>query len=256
MKIPRHLFRHPWFRILRILTVSAVSVVIITGCGTHSPHRGRLPFSLMEKPPKGTGQDAMTLVLEHHQTGGVPSEATLAGIHPGDVIAFHMSHREAWKYLQKGTVQKLPYELLRYGHIALVVPDPEMPKGSPDLKLLQIAMKQAANTTETLDYLKDKSWHVYRPPTGKVSAEKLREFSKKVTEIANDPKKAYDYPSVIGIRNLPSDPERIEEIGDQYSCASLVVAGLHYSGYRLQAVRRNGYLDLVTPRQVVESSAR
>ena len=43
------------------------------------------------------------------------------------------------------------------------------------------------------------------------------------------------------------------EIGTEYTCTTLVVAGLHYSGFRLDSTWRGGLLDIVTPRQVVES---
>ena len=229
--------------------------MLIGGCGNQSPHSGRIPFRLMEEPPESEGEP-MALVLEHDQKDGVPSQRLLDSIRPGDVIAFHMSHADAWGYLRKGTIQKIPYELFRYGHIALVVPDPLDARLPAEPRLLQIAMKQAANATEGLDYLNDKSWHVYRPPAGSVDVAKLHEFTRRVTVTAGDPKKAYDYKGILAIDNAPCEPASLAEIGDKYSCATLVVAGLHYSGYPLDALHRGGRFDLVTPRQVVESGAR
>jgi hypothetical protein len=198
----------------------------------------------------------MTMVAGHHIRDGAPPQHLLDSIRPGDVIAFHMSHAEAWGYLRKGVIQKVPYELFRYGHIALVVPDPADARLPAEPRLLQLAMKQAANATEGLNYLKDKSWHVYRPPVGSVEVEKLHEFAQRVTVTACDPKKAYDYQGILGIRNAPCEPDALEEIGEKYSCATLVVAGLHYAGYPLDALHRGGRFDVVTPRQVVESGAR
>ncbi len=164
-----------------------------------------------------------------------------------------MSHRDAWKHLRKGGIQKLPYELFRYGHIALVVPVSDRLGTEP--RLLQVAMRQAVNADSGLDYLSEKSWHVFRPPHGSVDTEKLREFTEQVTANASNPKTAYDYSGALGLQNAPSDPETLSEIGDEFSCATLVVAALHYSGYQLHAVHRKGFCDIVTPRQVVKSGA-
>lgn len=210
---------------------------------------------MMEKAPASEGEP-MTLVLEHDMRDGLPSRRVIDSIRPGDVIAFHMSHGDAWGHLRKGNIQKIPYELFRYGHIALVVPDPQVPALPAERRLLQIAMKQAANATDGIDYLNEKSWHVYRPPAGSVDVVKLHDFTRQVTVTAGDPKKAYDYPGILGLRNAPCEPSSPEEIGDKFSCATLVVAGLHYAGYPLDALHRGGRFDLVTPRQVVESGGK
>jgi hypothetical protein len=195
----------------------------------------------------------MAVVQYHDAAEGPPTAAMLATLRPGDVVAFHMSHEEAWSAMRRTGVQKLPYELFRYGHIGLVVPDPgkKRPDGKPHL--LQVAMKQAVNAKDDLGYLNDKSWTVYRPPYGSVDVARLHEFTRKVIETAGDPKEAYDYSGALGISNAPWQPDRLEDIGKEYSCATLVVAGLHYAGYDLDAVHRHGWLDVVTPRQVVES---
>ncbi len=212
----------------------------------------------MERPPHrlpSSKSAAMEVVMTHDAAAGAPDRATLERLQAGDVVAFHMSHREAWSYLRKAKIQKLPYDLCRFGHIALVVPDPDRTDAAGGPKLLQVAMKQAVNADEGLDYLKDKSWFVYRPPEGSVDAAKLHDFSRRVLVTASDKKKAYDYSGAIGLVNAPWQPAHPDEIGSEYSCATLVVAGLHYAGFSLDAVHRKGILDIVTPRQVVESRA-
>ena len=186
--------------------------------------------------------------MKHRGQDGPLNSKERKSLKPGDIIAFHMSHDDSWKHLRKGNIQKLPYELLRYGHIALVVPG-----SGRELRLLQVAMKQAVNTKSDLEYLSGKSWHVYRPPRDSIDTNRLRDFTEQVTLIASDPKKAYDYSGIVGLQNAPSSPESIEEIGDKFSCATLVVAALHYSGFRLEAIHRNGFCDIVTPYQVVKS---
>jgi hypothetical protein len=249
VKLPR--FR----RASGVILFLAVSVAI-TGCGGASPHRGRFPFSQMEKPPKrlkAAESEVMEIVMVHPASAGAPTRAELRQLRPGDVVTFHMSHDEAWAFLRKGTIQKLPYDLMRYGHLALVVPDPAKTRPSQDYRLLQIAMKQAVNAKDGLDYLNDKSFHVFRPPAGSVDVAKLHEFSRRAVESAGDKKKAYDYSGALGVVNAPWQPDCVEDIGREYTCSTLVVAGLHYSGFKLDAVHRRGRFDVVTPRQVVES---
>ncbi len=209
---------------------------------------------MMERPPavhQNDQSEKMRVVMSYRASSGSPAKL-LRQLHPGDVIAFHMSHAEAWDYLKHGNIQKVPYELFSYGHIALVVPNPH----GDGLRLLQLAMKQAANAKEGLDYLNDKSWIVYRPPVGFVDVKRLHQFTQRVVQTASDPKSAYDYAGILGLRNAPWQPETLEQVGTTYSCATLVVAGLHYSGFQLDAVHRNGVSDIVTPRQVVESYGR
>lgn len=244
-------------RIGGVLMLLGVGVAMLSGCGNGSPHEGRLPFSWMENPPRGRGDSVkMKQVLTHAANSGELSAEKVGSLRPGDVVAFHMSHREAWKSLRKGKVQKLPYDLFRYGHIALVVPGTgEKSRSGGELRLLQVAMKQAVNADAGVDYLNDKSWVVFRPPAGQIDEEKLREFTTQVRTTAGNRKTAYDYSGALGVRNAPWQPDSVEEIGDEYSCATLVVAGLHYAGFPLDAVHRKGLFDIVTPRQVVESGA-
>ncbi|QTN31753.1 hypothetical protein HZ994_05240 [Akkermansiaceae bacterium] len=195
-------------------------------------------------------------VIARNDHPGTPSEsAAIATLRPGDVIAFHMSHSEAWTQLRKGKIQKIPYDLFRYGHIALIVPDPGNDLATSDLRLLQIAMKQAANADAATDYLEGKHWVAYRP-CGDLDLARLHGFSRQVTITAGNAEHAYDYAGVLGLRNKPYQPDSISEIGGKFSCATLVVAGLHYSGCHLDAVHRNGWFDIVTPGQVVDSSVR
>ena len=239
-----------------ITTAALLAITIFSGCGGASPHRGRIPFSWMETPPRapsGRTLATMDLVMEHREKDGPITAAQRQSLRPGDIIAFHMSHRDAWRHLRKGGIQKLPYDLFRYGHIALVVPVSDGSQTAP--RLLQVAIRQAVNTDSDLDYLSEKSWHVFRPPSGSVDAEKLRQFTRQVTANASDPATAYDYSGILALKNAPSDPETLSEIGDEFSCATLVIAALHYSGYPLHAVHRKGLCDIVTPSQVVRGGA-
>lgn len=234
-----------------------LGVLLIVSCSSDTMHRGRLPFRLLEASPraemrskvavKGT-PSALTVVTDHE--GGPVPAALREQLEFGDIVTFYLSHREALGELTRGRIQKVPYELFRYGHLALVVPDPE---GSGEKRLLQVAMKQAVNAEHGLDYLDDKRWRLFRPPSRSIDVAKLEEFTRIACMRADNPKKAYDYAGVLGWKNAPWRPDEADDIGERFSCATLVVAALHYSGFELDAVHRGGRLDIVTPRQVVRS---
>ena len=170
-------------------------------------------------------------------------------IQTGDVVAFHMSKKEALAYLKKGKIQKLPYQLFSYGHLALVV------EGEEEKKLLQLAMKQAANIDDGLEYLDDKQWTVFRP-TSDLDEERLEEFVSLSLTKLSDPKKAYDYSGVLGIHNRTTTPETPEEIAKEYTCVTLIQAALHYAGHHTKSIYRKGFLDIATPAQLIESKKR
>ena len=198
---------------------------------------------LIERPPGGTHLGKETAAFTEVTT----SDRSL--IQTGDVIAFHMSKKEAMAYLKKGKIQKLPYQLFNYGHLALVV------EGEKEKRLLQLAMKQAANIDDGLEYLDDKQWTVFRP-TSDINEERLEEFVSLSLTKLSDPKKAYDYSGVLGVHNRTTTPETPKEIDNEYTCVTLIQAALHYAGHRTQSIHRKGFLDIVTPAQLIESKKR
>lgn len=259
-----YLSTHPktaqFFRLL----VIAIGTILLTGCGTMKPHEGRVPFRWTEGAPNApttaqslgfehiTSFDAATTEGEENVAKSVFHQSR-ASLRPGDVIAFTMSHQEAWSHLRAGRLQKLPYDLLRYGHLAIVIPgSTNLSAEVEDLRLLQVALFQPVNASESLDYLRDKNWEVHRPPDGSVDPGRLRSFADIASERGGS-WWSYDVSSMFGLNNAKTDPETPEEIDHEYSCATLVVAALHYSGFELHAVHRGGWLDVVSPRQVVES---
>lgn len=231
--------------------------VLVVSCAGDGMHRGRLPFTLLEASPRAEMRSKVKVkgtpspledVIGHD--GGTVPDRLREQIRHGDIVTFYMSHEEALGALSKGRIQKIPYELFQFGHLALVVPDPA---GSGEKRLLQVAMKQAVNADDGLDYLDGKRWRLFRPPPGSIDVGRLDEFTRIACERADDPKRAYDYPGVLGWKNSAWQPDTEDDIGQRFSCTTLVVAALHYSGFELDAVHRNGRLDIVTPRQVVRS---
>lgn len=217
-------------KILKYTMIISAAAALLSSCTTSAIHNGRLPFSLMEKPPseksakKKLTSDVqkMQKICTYHAESNQQQllDQYKSQIQPGDVIAFYMSHKEAWQYLKTATIQKV----------------------------LQLAMKEHANIDSNLSYLDDKNWVVYRPPS--IDLSKLKEFTHAVT---NPEDTAYDYSGAFGLYNAKHKPKTKEELSAEYTCCTLVVSALNYSGYELHSTHRGGILDIVTPRQVVES---
>lgn len=229
------------------LTVVCLLVSMLSSCSDQPLHQGRFPFCLMDRPPGGNHlqqkEAAFREVIRHELNEPVPTKE----IRVGDVIAFHMSHREAMSHLRKKKIQKIPYDLFAYGHLALVVDQGQGPR------LLQIAMKQAAHIDDGFDYLSNKQWILYRP-TRQINEQRLASFVNRALLNASNAKKAYDYTGALGIKNVTTTPNTLEEIPDKFTCVTLIQAALHYSGHPTRCVHRKGILDIVTPAQVIYSS--
>ena len=239
--------------------ISLFSLVSSSCSYKTGPHNGTFPFFNMEKPlsQRSAQKKAGTksLVKLEKVLSYTPKQASdfsqISGtLQAGDLIAFYMPHSEARKHLKQFAIQKIPYELFSYGHLALLTPCHETDKVSSELRLLQVAMKQRANADSTMNYLKDKNWIAYRPPVGSINNDKLHEFTQHVC--ANE-KSAYSYIATLGLINGNTTPQSTSEFEDKYTCTTLVIAALHHSGLQLHTPRRNGFLDIITPRQVVDS---
>ena len=113
-------------------------------------------------------------------------------------------------------------------------------------------MKQAANIDDGLEYLDDKKWAIFRP-TSDLDEERLAEFVSLALKKLSDPKKAYDYSGVLGVHNRTTTPDFSEDIPNEYTCVTLIQAALHYAGHPTDSIYRKGFLDIVTPGQLIES---
>jgi hypothetical protein len=223
----------------------ATVVLLLAACQqSDAPmHRGLVPFRWMESAPR-SGEPAFTQI-GMHLPGSPDATSMLTQLRGGDVIAFHMSHAQARAYLKAGGIQKLPYEMFRYGHVALVVPH------ARDFRLLQNSMSEPANIQHGLDYLRDKSWSLFRPEH--IHLAKLQAFAQQVT---HDKPATYDMTATLGLWNRGLKPESLQHAASRYTCATLVIAALHYSECPLRVSRTAGLFDLITPGQIVKARTR
>ncbi len=176
-----------------------------------------------------------------------------ATLREGDLVAYWMKKGEARRAIMKGHLNSVGYRLLSYGHLAIVVKDPQH-KGK--LRLFSSQSFKGANIQEDIDTLKDHSWDSYRlDQWQRVDKQRLYEF----VELAQTKAghwAGYDFSGMFALWNSNLKPSHSHKIGHDYICSTIVVAALYYSGLELDAVQRDGLLDLVSPKQVVTSKGR
>lgn len=169
----------------------------------------------------------------------------------GDVIAYRLPKWEARKQIfLKLDLTKLGYRLLKYGHLAIVVEDPANPG---QLRVFSSQSFKGPNVREDLDTLRDHDWDAYRlDQVERLDTQRLQEFVKLSQEKAGK-WYGYDFSGMFGLWNSNLRPTKEDEIGHDYICSTVVLTALHYAGVQLDATGRKGYLDLVSPYQVVKS---
>ncbi len=188
-----------------------------------------------------------------HDKGDTAFQRTLEQLREGDVLAYRMGKWEARKEIFTGKLNKVAYRLYKYGHLAIVVRDPE------DMSKLRIFSSESfkgPNMREGLETLRTHSFDVYRlDKWERVDKARLNEFVQLAMKKAGH-WYGYDFSGMFGLWNSNLKPAKPEQIGHDYICSTIVLTALHYSGVELDAQKRGGVLDLVTPAQVVNSKGR
>jgi hypothetical protein len=168
----------------------------------------------------------------------------------GDVIAYKMKRAAARRAVLTGRLNALGYDLLKYGHLAMVVKDQ---KKADHLLLFSSESFIGPNTRETVDTLAQHDWDAYRlTKWDRVDKQRLYEFIRLVEKHAGH-WYGYDFSGMFGLWNSELEPKKPKDIGHDYICSTIVQAALYYSGVELDAVRNKGYLDVCTPQQVISS---
>ncbi|MEN8848522.1 MAG: hypothetical protein ABF377_10670 [Akkermansiaceae bacterium] len=58
----------------------------------------------------------------------------------------------------------------------------------------------------------------------------------------------------LGLHKRSTTPDTPEEISHEYTCITLIQAALHYADHPTDSTMRGGFLDIVTPAQVIHSA--
>jgi len=209
--------------------------------------------SMLAKPEEKTKFHQVFSFDEHeYDEQGWP--AVSLNIKEGDVIAYRKNiFKTLIQMLLVAKYNYIGYALFKYGHAAIVVKDPE---DQNRLRLLSSQSFKGPNTLEDVDTLKHHSWDVYRLNRwDQVDKPRFYEFLNVVRQKAGK-WYGYDFVGMFGLWNSNLRPSNGNEIGYSYTCATVILAALQYSGVELDAYQRLGLADIVTPLQLVSSKGR
>lgn len=172
----------------------------------------------------------------------------------GDVIAYR---KEKWRgrreILSSGKLTVLGYRLFKYGHLAIVAEDPQNPKRKV---LFTSQSKIGVNVDEDVDTLRTHNWDAYRlDKWDRVNQDRFREYIGYCRKAAGH-FFGYDFTGMFALWNENLRPTEKSNIGSEYICSTAVITILYYAGFESDAIKRDGWLDLVTPYQVVKAAGR
>lgn len=246
----------------RKLFLAALACLLCSTATYSAENQGWYILRWMEKPaPKGASKEALphdrtafNMVGSFDEKDGLDkARALIASLREGDVIAYRMDKWKARKELLKGKLNLIGYRLYKYGHLAIVVNDE---KNGSQPRLFSSQSFKGANTEEALDTLATHSFDVYRlDKWERVNTPRLHEFVR-ISREKTGKWYGYDFSGMFGLWNSNLSPEKPNDVGHDYICSTVVLTALYYSGLELDANRRDGLLDLITPAQVVDSAGR
>ena len=234
-------------------------VICLTGTACTDSGRGWLAMRWVEKP--AYSEDMKDVPEEkrlHFDKAGGYTEGdegfaeVKQTLREGDVIAYRMSGKESRDDIAKGRLNSVGYKILDYGHLAILT----HVEGNETLKLLSSQAFKGPNTEEDVDTLSEHRFDVYRLNRwDKVDVDRFHEFVEKSKEKAGT-WIGYDFSGMFGVWNSNLRPKEAKAIGHDYICSTVVAAALYYAGADMMVSARAGWLDLVSPRQVVMSHGR
>ena len=231
-------------------------IICLTGAACSQSNRGLFVMRWMEKPVHTEDmQDVPEDKRLHFDKVGGYNEgdegfpSVMQSLREGDVIAYRMTTKESSGDVLKGRLNSVGYRILDYGHLAILT----QVDGNETLKLLSSQSFKGPNTKEDVHTLKDHSFDVYRLNRwDKVDLDRFHDFVQKSQEKAGN-WIGYDFSGMFGVWNSNLRPSEAKAIGHDYICSTIVAAALYYAGADMKVSGRAGWLDLVSPRQVVTS---
>src|SRR3954471_19080200 len=143
--------------------------VVLAGCGRDEPnHGGWFALRWIERPSahgpstRAAPEDVCAFVpcgCFDRRDGEPACHEALAGLREGDVIAYRLPPSEARREIAHGHLNVIGYRVLKYGHLAIVVRDPDHPER---LCLFSSESFKGPNTGEGLETLGKHHWDAFR----------------------------------------------------------------------------------------------
>ena len=177
----------------------------------------------------------------------------LSQVKVGDVIAYRKEKWSARRELfAEGKLTVIGYRLFRYGHLAIVVEDPD---NAGKKVLFTSQSRKGVNADEDLNTLRSHNWDAYRlDKPHRLDLKRLRAGVRRCMNRAGH-FFGYDFTGMFALWNEDLKPESLRDFGAEYICSTSVVTLLYFAGFESDSTPRQG-MDLVTPYQVVRAKGR
>lgn len=163
-------------------------------------------------------------------------------LRPGDVLVF--SGEDA----SSGGSAMVAAALGRYSHAAIAFRSIDSAR---ELRVLTADSEEGVVTRRALTYLAGRSFQVYAFPQELLDLDRLARFAWRAAHLG---RLDYDWSSACLALNSNLIPNALAEIDDEYTCATVVAAALHFSGLSLDAAHCEW--QWVSPGDLVHSPAR
>lgn len=178
--------------------------------------------------------------LKYRYIPGHTSVEIFDRIEPGDIIAFRDGEASS-----DGSVM-MASAFGGYSHVGIVYPF------FVNLRRVLTADSDVGVTIKTVDSaIAGREFFVYAFPPGTLNLTRLAGFARQA-EIRG----TFDYDWSAACLGLNSNltPNILQEVGNEYTCATVVAAALHFSGLSLE--RACGSVQFVAPGDILHSRAR
>lgn len=178
--------------------------------------------------------------LKLHFEPGVTDPAEIERIAAGDIIAFRGDEASSDGSLMWASA------LGGYSHVALVFPILE-----DKLRVITADSNRGVEIDSIERCIGGKEFYVFAFPEGNLDFGRLALFAQRARLLG---RLDYDWSAALFGWNSNVTPNTLPEVEDEYTCATVVAAALHFSGLSLE--RAYCPCQIISPADIVFSSAR
>jgi hypothetical protein len=172
--------------------------------------------------------------MKFHFEFGVTDPGIVTRIEPGDIIAFSTSDPSSHSSVMLGNA------FSQVSHIGIVF--------TPDLLTITADSERGVYIDSLKNMVRGRSFYVFAFPPELLNRARLVEFANRAQFLG---RMDYKWGAVIGF-NSNLTPNNLQEVGDGYTCSTVVAAALHFAGLSLDRAWRG----IVTPGDIIFSAAR
>ncbi len=180
--------------------------------------------------------ETCTAELKFRYKPGTTDPGILMKFEPGDIVAFSSGDDSS------AFGAALSSAMSQVSHVAIVIPL------NKKLRVLSADSDRGVDIDTIEGCVKDRAFFVFAFPSGLLAFDRLTDFAERAVFLG---RLDYDWSAIFG---MPSNlmPNTLQEVGDEYTCSTVVAAALHFSGLSLD----RGWKGIVSPGDIIHSTAR